>query len=271
MKRNLTKRFVLCYADGDDAAAAAEAKAAADKAAADKTAADKAAQKLLTQDEVNAIVAKERRESEAKTASHIKELETLKKSQSMSEKDRQQLQARIDEMQNSLLTKEQLAAKERERLETQHKQSQESLKAERDVWQNRFHKSTINTAIVSEASRAEAFDPEGLIALLAPDTRLVEETDSDGKGTDNFVPKIKFKDTDSEGKPVALDLTVPETIKRMKEVPRFAYLFKSTAVGGLGAAAPVNSGGRPDVSKMSPAQYREHRKKNGLARKPGMN
>lgn len=254
--------FKLCYVD-PPVTTPTETEAAAAETA--KTAAE-AGKKLLTQDEVNAIVAKERRDNEAKTANHIKELEMLKKSQTMSEKDRQQLQAKIDEMQNSLLTKEQLAQKERERLENQHKQSVQSITTERDIWQTRFQKSTINTAIVSEASRAEAFDPEGLISLLGPNTRLVEELDSDGKGTDVFTPKVKFTDTDAEGKPVPLDLTVPEAIKRMKEIPRYGYLFKSTATGGLGANPVPQTGGKPDPSKMSPQQYREHRKKVGLGR-----
>lgn len=227
--------------------------------------------KLLTQDEVNAIVAKERRDNEAKTAAHIKELEVLKKSQSMSDKDKKDLQSRIDEMQNSLLTKEQLAQKERERLENVHKQTLQGVSAERDLWQGRFHKSTINTSIIGEAVRAEAFDPEGLISLLGPNTRLVEELDSEGRGTDNFIPKVKFTDTDAEGKPVPLDLTIPEAVKRMKEIPRYGYLFKSTATGGLGVIPVPQTGGKPDVSKMTPAQYREYRAKQGFSRKGGSN
>ncbi len=272
MQKNLysclqAKTYLICYGPDEDAAAAATAKAEADSKAAEDAAKALESQKTLTQDQVNAILAEERRKNESKTAAHIKELETLKKSQSMSDKDRQQLQARNDEMANSLLTKEQLAQKEKERLESVHKQTVQQVTADRDLWQNRFHTSMIKTAIIGEASRAEAFDPEGLIAILGPDTRLVEELDSDGKPVDIFTPKVKFKDTDAEGRPVQLELTVQETVKRMKEIPRYGYLFKSTAAGGLGAnPTPTTAGGKPDTSKMSQAQWLEYRKKQGLGR-----
>ncbi len=162
--------FKLVYGEAEDklaadAKAAADAKTAAESATADfelpDTLKDK---KTFSQGDVNFIVSQEKKKENAKTEKHIKELETLKKSQSLSAQDKKDLESRIEEMKNTLLTKEELAKKERERLESTHKQTLSQLQAERDSWQNRYTKSQINGSIVSEASQAEAFNPDDLKA-----------------------------------------------------------------------------------------------------------
>ncbi len=62
------------------------------------------------------------------------------------------------------------------------------------------------------------------------------------------------------------DLTVPEVVSRMKELPRYGYLFKSTANAGLGANNQGGGRGGNDVdpSAMTPENYRKWRKTEGL-------
>jgi hypothetical protein len=223
--------------------------------------------KTFTQDEFNKALAEDRKKHQARVEKAVKELETLQKSKTLTEKEKTSLQARIDDLQNSMLTEKQIAQKEKEKLETTHKQTVQSLTADRDAWQNRFINSQINQAIISEAVKAEAFDPEDLIARLKPDTRLIEEKDDEGKSLESYTPKVKFLDSDNEGKSITLELTVEQTIKRMKEMPKFAHLFKSTAVGGTGTNNGTGKGAQVDISKMSPEQYMEWRKKKGFARK----
>lgn len=270
-------RLYLVPHTPEEEAAAATAKAEVDAAAAAAaTAATNDNEDLppslkgkttFTQAELNLVLAENKRRAKSQVEKQIRELEMLKKSQTLTEKDKKDLQTRIDEMSSTLLTKEELARKERERLESTHKANLQSVTEERNAWQNRFTKSTINSAIIGEAVRSEAFDPDSLIAILGPNTRLVENVDADGKGTDEFIAKVKFSDVNEEGHPIALDLTVPEVVKRMKELPKYGYLFKSTATGGLGTPPNPAAGSKVDVSKMTPAQYREHRKKSGLVRK----
>lgn len=224
----------------------------------------------FTQAEFSKALAEDRRKHKARVEEEkkqkqkiITDLENVKKSKGLTEKERDTLQQKIEELQNSLLTKEQLTAKEREKLENTHKQAVSSLTGERDSWKNRFTSAIINQAIIGEASVAEAFNPEDLIFLLSGSTRLVEETDESGNPLEKFVPKVKFNDQDKDGKPVTLDLTVAEAVKRMKDLPRYAHLFKSTAAGGLGGNSGTGGkGGQPDPAKMTTAQFREWRKKN---------
>lgn len=256
-------------ADGGDESAAAEA-AAAQQAAAEAEAkaradAAAAAKKSFTQDDVNKILAEDRRKHKAQVDKHVQELEQLKKSKSLSDQERHNLATKIEELQNSVLTKEQVAAKEQEKLKKTLEVTTKELTEDRDTWKNRFHTTQIQQAITSEAVTHQAFDSDALIALLEPKTRLVEVIDDDGKTTGQFVPKVKIQDKDKDGKIVSLDLTVPDAVAKMKENPRYGYLFKSTAAAGLGAGtAGGGRGGEVDPGSMNTSQYREWRKKEGM-------
>jgi hypothetical protein len=250
------------YGDEEDEAAAAATVAAAAAAASNNV-----PPKTFTQEDVNRMLAEDRRKHKAQVDKHVLELENLKKSKTLTDKEKETLTSRIDELQNSLLTKEQLSVKEQEKLKKQSEEIAQKLTSERDLWSKRYHDSTIKQAITSEAAKAEAFDPDSLIAMLGPHTRLAEVNDAEGNATGEFEPKVKFADVDKQNKPVMLDLTVPETVKRMKETPKYGYLFKSTATGGLGTGSGAGNRSDADVTKMSVEQYREHRKKIGLAPK----
>lgn len=224
--------------------------------------------RTFTQDEVNNLLAEDRRKHQATINKQVEQLTQLQKAKGLSEKEKADFAARIEELQNSLLTKEQLAAKEKEKFDKEFKTTVQGLTTERDTWQSRFVNSTINSAIVSEASKAEAFDPDAIIALLGKNTTLAEEKDEDGNGLDIFTPRVKFKDVDKDGKAVTLDLTVEQAVKRMKDIEKYGYLFRSTAKGGLGADGGTKAGKAVDISKMTHEQYLKHRKTEGLGRKP---
>ncbi len=266
--RYLTSKAVSTFYDGDEEAAAkeAEAKAAAAdaeaKAAADAEAKAKAANpnQTFTQDQVNKMLAEDRRKHKAQVDKHVSELEQLKKSKSLSDQERTNLTTKIEELQNSVLTKEQRAAKEQEKLKKDLETTTQQLTASRDEWKNRFHTSQIKQAITSEAAAHKAFDSDALIAILGPQTRLVEVLDEGGNPTGDFVPKTKFKDIDKEKKEFVADLTVPEVVARMKEIPKYGYLFETTAQAGVGAN--TRAGGRGvDPADMTTEQYRAWRAK----------
>jgi hypothetical protein len=256
--------------DGNDDAAAAAAEAAAAQQAAEVEAKAKAdaalaAKKTFTQDEVNKLLADDRRKHKAQVDKSVAELEQLKKSKSLSDQERHNLAQKIEDLQNSVLTKEQVAAKEQEKLKKTLEHTTKELTEDRDSWKNRFHTTQIQQAITSEAVTHQAFDPDALIALLETKTRLVEVIDDDGKATGQFVPKTKLQDKDKDGRVVTIEMTVPEAVAKMKEQPKYGYLFKSTAAAGLGAGTQGGGrGGEVDPSSMGTEQYRAWRKKEGI-------
>lgn len=264
-----------CYEDAASAAAAAAAAAAADTGDGSGSstgggsstdggsgasgAEGGAKNKTFTQDEVNKLLAEDKRKHQERVNKTVKDLETLKTSNNLTAKEKGDLQKRIEDLQSEVLTKEQLAAKEKEKLSKTYQKQIEEANRERDTWKNRFTHSTINQQLTSAAATNEAFDPEQIIALLRPSTDLIEEVGEDKNPTGNFMPKVKFDDQDETGKKVTLTLTPEEAVKRMKDIPRFANLFKSTASGGLGGSQSAARGGKVGTPK-DPAEYRKNRK-----------
>lgn len=214
----------------------------------------------FTQKQLNDIIAKEKGKHQKQVQDQVKQLEELKRASGLSEKQKSELQARIEDLQKSVMSKEELAAKEREKLQGEHKRQVETLAGERDYFKSLYNKSTITRTISDEAVAAEAFNPKQVVALLEGRTRLVEALDGEGAVVPGeYVVRVKMEDTDSAGKPTTLDLTVAEALKRMKDRPNeFGNLFKSGVSGGLGGSSGKQQKD-VDPSKMTPEEYRKWR------------
>jgi len=197
---------------------------------------DLKAGKYLPQDKVNTLLAEDKRKHQDAHRKTLEELQALKTKATLSSEERSELEKRIADTTKDLQTREQTAASEREKLVKAHKKELEVLNTERDSWKKRFTESTIKTSIISAAaaSSPKAVNPEQILVILQPNTRLVEELDGEGKPTGNLIPKISFKDKDSKGKPVVLDLSPSEALKRMSEMEEHFNLFAAEGSSGFG-------------------------------------
>ena len=223
----------------------------------------KGGDKTFTQEQLNTILAKEKRASQDQLQKALQEIDNTKKRSNLNEKERKELESRIEDLQNSMLSKEQLTEKEKEKESKKIAEQIKELTTDRDAWQTRYTRETINRAITDAAVEHEAHTPSQIVALLSANARLAEDIDAEGTPNGKLIPKIKFEDIDKENKPVTLDLTVSETLKRMTEMSQHANLFKNLATGGLGDTTQPG-GGKVDETKLSPAAYRERRKKKQL-------
>lgn len=215
--------------------------------------------KTFTQEEFNKALAEDRKKHTAQTQKVIQELETLKKSKNLSDQERQNLTTRIEELQTQVMTKDQLLEQQKNKLQTEYQQELHRERGEKESWRNRYTSSMIDRSIVDAAIKEEAYNSDQIIAILQPNTKLVEEVDSEGNGTGVFTPRVKFADTDAEGKPTILDLSVTEAVKRMKEIPeRYGNLFKSNVNGGLGGTGSNSSGTKLDLKKLK--TYEDYKK-----------
>ena len=220
---------------------------------------------VISQKKLDSILAEEKKKYQKSVENQIGQLESLKKSAETNDKLKKDLENRIEELQNSLLTKEQIAQKDKDKLQKDFSVQIEKLSSERDRWKNSFTEATIKRSI-SDAAGSDAFSSAQIVNLLERDARLVEETDDEGNGLGKFGVKIKFQHTDKEGKPVTLDLTPDEAIKLMKDIPdKYGNLFKTSLSSGLGGGnnKPIKD---IDLKNMSRDQYMEWRKKEGLGR-----
>lgn len=219
--------------------------------------------RTFSQEEVNKMLATDRRKGEERTKKIIGELEALKKSKNLTEQQQQDLAKRIEELNDQLLTKEQLANKDKEKLKKDYTQQVETVTKERDTWRGRFEKALIVNAIHKASEELEAFDTSQIIALIqAQSPRVVQEMDENGELLDIFTPRVKMVDFDSkQDKQIILDLTITEAIKRMKENPVNFNLFKSTVSGGLGLSAGTGKGDSDSPPLNDPVAYRKWRSK----------
>lgn len=243
----------VCFDDVEDAA-----KKAAEEAA------KKAATKMFTQDEVNAFLAKEKRKTQETQKMLAEQLNEYKQTTELGTEERAELEQRIEDLQQQFMTGEERARQASEKVTKAHKDELSGLKLDRDSWQQRYTRSTIDVAITKAAVVNKAFEAEHILAILRPATKLTEQLDEAGKPTGSFEPRVDFQDLDKDDKPIALDLTVPEAVKRMTELPQHGNLFQGTKKGGLGGSGgTAGKTGKIDLIKIAredPAQYRKLRK-----------
>jgi hypothetical protein len=215
-----------------------------------------------TKQELEEIVKRERKQSDEKIQATVKQLESLKKNETLSVQEKQRLSEQIESLQNSLLTKEQLAQKEKDKLARSHREEKTQLEQDRDTWKNRYVSETIKREIIDAAATEDAFNVNQVLAILQPSTRLVEDFDDEQKPKGTFTPKVKLRDDDG----TELELTAKEAVKRMKEMPdQYGNLFKNNVTPGLGLGGSAKGGAPPNFKNMTPEQYKVYRKTIGLA------
>lgn len=211
------------------------------------------------QEELNSMIADNRRKLTKQNSELVSQLETLQKNTLLTQEDRDGLQIKITQLEEQYMTKEELSKRENNK---QQKQFQTELQVANDnqkKWEGMYSVSTIERAIHDAAVESGAVHPSQVVTLLQGITQLVEE---DG----NYSPTVKFNDVDEEGKNVTLDLSPSEAVKRMKELTdRYGNLFKGTATGGLGSTGGTKgSTGQTKMSELmaSPEVYAKWRKEN---------
>lgn len=224
--------------------------------------------KTFTQEEVNAIAAKERKAAEDRAKKLATDLEALKQSQNLSEQEKEVLNAKISELEKQYLTTEQLAAQTLEKEKKVAKEQQEQLVKDRDAWKTNYTTSMIRTEILAGASNSDvdAVNPNQMYQLLQHTAKVVDKLGPDGKptGETQVVLAVTIPDAKDKTKTVTVELPVVDALKQLKGMPAdYGNLFKSTIKGGLGSGnngrvAPIDI---PSMSMEEFEQYRKQRKK----------
>lgn len=191
---------------------------------------------------IDGIIKKRFKKEREEKEKLIQQLNSLKESSSLTQKERDELQARIEEMENSLLTKEEQLAKQQAEAQKRHKKELEKVQSEAELWKTRYTDSTIERALTDAAVQADALNPAQLRMMFRGSTYLAEDKDeATGKPTGTFTPYLKFVGLNEDGEQTEFDLPVADAIKKIKEDGLNANLFKSKATGGTGQHT---SGGR---------------------------
>lgn len=221
--------------------------------------------KTYTKDEVDNMLKTETTTIKRERDNLIQQYETLKKTAGLSQNQIKDLQGKIDELKTSHLSTEQKAALELDRQKKEYGEEKDSLTKDRDHWRGEYDVYRKQTELHSAAAGANAFNPQQLVNLLATKTKLVESKEVvEGQETTVYKTIVQFDDKDKDGKPVVVELSPSDAIKRMKELPeQFGNLFKTDAKGGTGLmnnnpGTPGNKNGFREG--MSFSEYKEFRK-----------
>lgn len=216
--------------------------------------------RTYTQEELDIATTNEKKRAEDRIRALSKQLDELKGVSGQ----KTDLEKKIQELQDSLLTKEELAAKALREKEEASAQEREILTGERDTWKTRFQTSLVNRELLDAAQAENAFNPGIFSALLRDNISVTEETGDDGKGNGNFKVNVKLVGTGKDKKPTTLTLDPRAAIKHLKEQPEYGYLFRDTKNPGAG----LTSNGKPVTKDMSEVttmdDWKEARKQMGL-------
>lgn len=221
--------------------------------------------KTFTQDDVNRLLATNKRELKEQNEKMASELENLRKAKGLSDEDREQLDSQIKALRNEKVSVEETLKRDLDKTKKERAEEAKKLAEERDAWKNRYTGSTIRNSLIEAATAAKAFSPGQVVELLYSKTKLVEEVDSEGKPTGNFTPKVELS-IKKDGKEVPLVLTPAEALKQMKEdTDSYGNLFISDLKGGYGGSGNVNNkkapAGKHIVAKGDQKAYNDLRKK----------
>jgi len=274
----LSRPWSSCFEGEDDAATAAAEKAAAEKAAAE-AAATAAAGKTFTQDDLNRILAEDRRKHQTQLKEQAEKLEAVLKNSQLTEQDRKVLQENLEAVKGQLRSAEAAAAKEKQELETAFQSKLVDAEKKSQIWEGLYRESMIQRSLQDAAVKGDAWQPGQIVTLLKPLTKLVACVDpTTNRPNGQYEVQIEMLDTDPKtGQQVMMNRTPEAAVARMKELPEtYGNLFKSGVVSGIGSSSATGGlmpgqSGKIDVRKLTPAQYREIRAKNpellGLAPK----
>jgi hypothetical protein len=258
--------FYPVYDDGDagNAGDTGDAGSASDKSAGDKSASDKGTgDKTFTQTDVDRIVQKEKAEQKRALQKRIDELQKFRDSARLSQAEKEALEVQITDMQKQIETKEEQARRERETTAKKHQTEIAKITEEREVWRTRYTDSIIRRELTDAAVAHNAFNSEQVVALLRPNTTVVEILDDDGKGTGRYKSQVKFETTDDKGKPETVIADPAVVVKRMLDEDRYMNLFKTDKTAGLGVRTTSAKGkkGMPIETADYIAERRKQKQK----------
>lgn len=230
---------------------------AADPAPTEKKPTEKVRLSTEQQAFVNSLLAEERRKSTAKNDQLITQLETEKNRSGTTAAEKVQLEERIETLKNEFVTKDELKSRETAKKVQELEQKNKQLEAEGSTWKTRYDRDRKRIDLTQAAATEKAYNPRQVVNELFDKSRLVETIGEDGKGTGEYVTRVKIQTVDKEGKPVTLDLDPVGAVKQLKEISEFANLFISPATGGLGGGnlGKGGTGGGKPKHEMSTEEY----------------
>ena len=224
----------------------------------------------FSQDDMNRFLADDRRKHGEKYKKLEGAYEDMISDKNLASEERSKLQGELEDLRKTFRTKKSNEEYERKQERERFTQELTGYKESAIKWEHMYKDSAIQRSLQDSAIAAEAFNPAQIVGLLRPMTEMRPAVDTDGNELDgHMAPKVDFPDINAETGQAEITLRTPqEAVQRMKELPeQWGNLFRANVVSGIGSGAATGGvtsgeGGRIDVTKLSPEQYRKLRKEN---------
>ena len=218
--------------------------------------------RTFSQEEVNALLAKERRQGQAKVQEQIRALEAIKQ-EGLTPEDRATLEQQIETLKGQSQTELELAKQSAAKATKKWEAERQQLVTERDAAQKKLERLQVDT-VLSTAMGMHGVTPDAtpiIRAYIMERLERVPVMGDDNKPTGDLthVIKLDVPDEDDASKTKTLRLTPDKAIAHLKDQDAFAALFTSKARPGAGGSNAPHSGPR-DITQMSQKEYMEYRK-----------
>lgn len=212
--------------------------------------------KTFTQDEVNKIVQERVKKEKAEKEKLTSELRTLQQNANLTKEEKESLASRIEQLENESLTAQEIAAKKQKQLTEEYESKIKQFETTSNSWKNKFEETLINQALVSAAATNEAYDTEQITMMFRGNTSVKEILSEDGKPTGSFIPVMKIKGLNKDGKTWEdLELPVDEAVSKLKKDNKYPNLFKSQLNPGTGQHPGGNGKNSSNNNMPDPSKY----------------
>lgn len=232
------KKIVKWYGEGDAGAGDTGNAGAGDTGAGN--AGDGGTKSTFTQEDVNRIVAAERRQSE-QTIKLLKETIDNRKGD-----DGKDVTAKLAEIQKTHESQLQVVKDEHGKKLTKAEKEYKELQQKHVALESEYHNTLISTSITGAASKHNAFNPAQILSMVSANAKVQEVIGADGKVAGK---KVVVSLPSIEDATKSVTLPAEEAIKYMYDHPEsYGNLFKShlegANLGGKsgGKAAPSYQG-----------------------------
>ena len=223
---------------------------------------DPNAGKTFTQEDLNKILAEDRRKHQAQVVKIQQTLEETLSSKTLASQEKEQLAQRVEELQRSQETAAQTAARERRESEQAAQKKIQDAEKTAQTWQSKWKEKTVAADLATAISGPEIFNPAQLEKILRDGVKLEQVRAEDGTMTDQYVTTVTFDDMDDMGNPKKSTMSPKDAVKRMQKLPNlYGNQFRANIAGGIGGTSSSNPTGAGVVPKnLSPTQWAEMRK-----------
>lgn len=223
-------------------------------------------EKTFNQTQLNEIVEKRVAKMKSENRQMLSKFESLQGSLKTDNEGREALEIELDELRQRTLTQDEIQKREAKKAADKYTTDLEAAQSDAKTWKGEYNDLRISYEIKGASAHSKVL-PESfelVEAFLRPNTKMIEVRDDEGVTTGKTQTMVDFSDVDSEGKPIIAQMTVPDTLKRMSELPeKYGNLFEGKKISGTGRTSGGSGPtGKLDPSKMDTDTYIKFRKEN---------